>query len=93
MSCVQCCASRKCLSSPRCRSELIDSAVGCYRPWTKKCMKKIKIKNNSIYDLLSIIPKSYFIQGHVSDFLLHCTLVHVKDTLTERKQQLQFDRY
>ena len=39
--CVQCCVYRKRLSSPRCRSELIDSAWVVIVPGRKKHIKKI----------------------------------------------------
>ena len=44
--CVQCCVCRRRLSSPRCRSELIDSAWVVIVPWTK--MHKIKNKKIEI---------------------------------------------
>ena len=50
--CVQCCVCRKLLSSPRCRSELIDSAWAVNVPG-QKCIKK----NDSVHKNAVIITK------------------------------------
>ena len=50
--CVQCCICRKRLSSPRCRSELIDSAWVVIVPGQKCIIKKKKMASSRAASLL-----------------------------------------